>query len=249
MTPCLLPRPRTGVRSVEWCSSEGARGGLLAFGQADNHLHIATASDRRLAGKYAHAVEVSLRRRLPLDAPFTPAFVKPIDDGRHLYSTFRYVLRQPARHGLDDDPLREASNLPDLLGLRAIGAYSRANVRRFLPRIRRTDLLELLGVLELAPSDTPLDRVVEATLAATALPDLAGSSPDVLAARCALVEVVGDRIAAATLSARVGVSRRTLCRVKATRGAEELVTAIRLQLGLLSQLPGASTHPNAAFAR
>lgn len=227
---------------------QGRDASLLAFGQADNHLHLATACDRRLAGKCAHAVEVSARRKLALDASFTPAFVKPIDDARHLYSTFRYVLQQRAHHGLDVDPLREASNLPDLLGLRAIGAYTRANVRRLLPRVHRNELLEILGVSELTPGDGPLDQVVDATLAAAALPALAGLSLEVLAARCALVEVVGRQTTPAALARRIGVSRRTLFRLRARRGDGELVRSIRLQLGLLARLPAASAPPDAAFA-
>ena len=221
---------------------------LLAFGQADNQLHIAAACDRGLGGKLAHAVEVSLQRRLTLDVPFAPAFIKPIADARHRYSTFRYVLRQQAHHQLDADPLREASNLPDLLGLRALGGYTRANVRRLLPRIRRADLLELLGVPDLAPSVSPLDRVVAATLAAAALPVLTGCGTEVQAARRALVEVVGGRIAAAALASWIGVSERTLFRLKAGGCDEELVRAVRLQLNLLNQLPAATAPLDAAFS-
>ena len=158
------------------------------------------------------------------------------------------MLQQRAHHGLDGDPLREASNLPDLLGLRAIGAYTRANVRRLLPRVHRSELLEILGVPELTPSDGPFDLIVEATLAAAALPALAGSSPEVLAARRALVEVVGHQMAPAALARRIGVSRRTLFRIRARRGDDALVRSVHLQLGLLARLPAATAPPDAAFA-
>jgi hypothetical protein len=225
---------------------KGREADLLAFGQADNHLHLETASRRAEAGRLAHDVEVSLRRRLAIAVPFAPAFIKPIEDARHLYATFRYVLRQRAHHGLEGDPLREASNLLDLLGLRTLGRYTRANVRRLLPRVTRADLLELLGVAGLAPREAPLEEVVDAALSALTLPGLAGFGAEVQAARRAVVEVVGGRVPARVLGSWIGVGERTVFRLAARRADDELVCAVRLQLDLRCQLR--VVPPDSAFA-
>ena len=240
------PRERRMLARV--VLAKGSEMGLLGFGLADNHLHIESACDRCAAGKLAQAVGSGLKQRLRLDAPFVPAFIKPVEDARHLYATFRYVLRQPAHHRLDADPLREASNLPDLLGLRTLGAYTRANVRRHLPRIRGAELLELLGVHELAAADGPLDRLFEATLAATALPALAGSAPEVCAARAALVAVAAGRVRSEVLAGLLGVSCRTVSRLQAGSADPELTSAIRLQLGLMARLPAATASAESPFA-
>jgi hypothetical protein len=58
-------------------------------------------------------------------------------------------LTQIKRHGVTHlDPLLEATNLPDLLGLRSVGRYTAANVRRVLPRIQRGQLLEMLDLVQ-----------------------------------------------------------------------------------------------------
>jgi hypothetical protein len=210
---------------------------LLAFGLADNHLHLLLACLRALAGRLVKNLELSLRRRLPVTVPFAPAFFKPVEDAWHLYRAFRYVLRQPERHQLEVDPLREASNLPDLLGLRTVGSYTAANVRRLLPRIGRRDLLELVAVKDLQSRDAPVEWVVEATLAATALPALSGSSHHAQRARRAALEVIGRRLPRAQIAACFGVSERMVSRMRLCPANAALVEAIGRQLHLMAQVP------------
>lgn len=216
--------------------SAALQAGLLAFGLADTHLHSENACDRRVAGELAERIELSLDRRLGKGCGFAPVYIKPIEDARHLYSAFRYILRQQQRHGIDTDPLREASNLPDLLGLRLLGAPTIVLVRRLLPRVTRAELLELFGVPELLPADGPLDRVLAATLAASALPDLSGSSREVVAARRAAIEVVGGRLRPVELAALLGISDRRLYELRHEPVSAALLHAVRLQLHLLAQI-------------
>lgn len=210
---------------------------LLAFGLADTHLHLLLACLRALAGQLVKHLELSLRQRLALAAPFAGAYLKPVDDIWHLDRAFRYVLRQPDRHALEIDPLREGSNLPDLLGLRAIGGYTAGNVREWLPRIHRRDLLELLGVKEIAPQAGPLEWVVEACLVAAGLPALTGSSSEVLCARRAALEVIGTRLSRAELASTLGVSERMISRLRQQSADPQLVEAIRRQLHLMALVP------------
>ncbi len=220
------------VRTVLGCTRDSQ---LLAFSQADTHLHGADACDRPRAGRLAHDIEISLRYRLRLEVPFAPVHITPIEDIRHLYNTFRYILRQPERHGIALDPLREASNLPDLLGLRLLGAGTAANVRRLLPRVTREELLALYQIPALAPADDPLALLVPATLAAAALPSFSGFGSEVNAARRAAIEVAAGRLPAAALAERLGIARRTLYSCRATPVDPALVLAIRRQIHLLGQ--------------
>jgi hypothetical protein len=226
---------------------QGRAAGLLAFSQADNHLHSENASDRAAAGRFAQAVELGLYWRLAPEVGFAPVYIKPILDARHLYATFRYVLRQPERHALGLDWPREASNLPDLLGLRDLGAYTRANVRRTLPRVHRDELLELLGVPELEPRDGPLDRLVAATLAATALPSLGGRAPEVVGARRAAIEIAAGRVPAPTLASWLEIGDRALRKLRTQAPDPELVLCIRRQLHLIEQRSAAALPAEAAF--
>jgi len=212
---------------------------LLAFGQADNHLHLETAGSRAEAGKLTHRLEVSLRRQLTLQVSFAEPHYEPIRTARHLFNAFKYVLRQTERHGLDWDPRREACSLPDLLGLRLLGNYTVELVRSLLPRINRGVLLELLGVPALEPlPQPPLEELLEATLAATGLVRLEGSRHEAVEARRAAIEVAGGRLAPTQLASLLGISTRRLHSMTSTPPRPALVDAIRRQLHLLQQLGG-----------
>jgi hypothetical protein len=218
----------------------GREHGLLAFSQADNHVHMEAASrSREQAGKLAQATECSLHRRLGLEVGFVPALIKPIEDARHLYAVFRYILRQPERHRLVCDPLREASNLPDLLGLRPLGRSTTATVRQLLPRVQREELLAFYGIPDLQPANAPLSRLVEATLAAAALPSLGGSTAEVVEARRAAIEVVHGRLSLREIAAALRVSERTVLLLKHRTPNAQLVAAVRRQLHLAAQLEAA----------
>ena len=130
----------------------------------------------------------------------------------------------------------KGSSLWDLLGLRIVGRYTVANVRQFLPRISRKSLLNHLGITALDPVDGPPERVIEATLAATALSDLRGSSVSKNEAKRAAVHVIGQQLEVAELAALFQVSRRTVTNLRSSTPNLLLVEAIRLQLGLMAQL-------------
>ena len=217
--------------------AQGQACSLLGFGLADNHLHLVVACrDRGTAVEAARRIELSLVRRLPVTATFQHAYLKPIEDARHLYNAFAYSLSQDQRHELGSDPTREATNLPDLLGLRVLGAATRIQVRRFLPRVRRADLLRLLGVGEVAPASEPIDQLREATLAAAGLPELGAPTREVTAARRAAVAVAAGRLRVGALQELLATSARTIRRSAHLSADGELVAAIRRQLDLRGRL-------------
>jgi hypothetical protein len=123
----------------------GRTAGLLVFRLPDSHLHVVLLCSRERAGRFAHDVEVALRRRLCLPVRFAPAHLVEIKDQAHLENVVDYVLRNQEHHGAAADPLHDASNLPELLGLRVGGGWLIGAVREAVPRLRRRRLLEILG--------------------------------------------------------------------------------------------------------
>lgn len=215
---------------------QGRSVGLLAFHMPDTHLHAALLCDRVGAGSFSQRVGSSLRQRLGLGVGFAQYEPKPIEDGRHLGNLVRYILCQPERHGVDADPFREASNLPDLLGLRDLGAHTIQTLRAWLPRLGRGELVQWLGVPGLEPCDGPPERVPEAALRATGLVSFRGRSNRTLAARRAAVAVLGRRLSVPWIVEQLCTNERSVCWLRAQSASPALVSAIRLQLGLEEQL-------------
>lgn len=211
---------------------QGRAHDLYVFGYPDTHLHLAARCDRLQAGRLAHNVGVSLKRRLRLPVGFSQYPPKPIEDNRHLANTIRYILRQSEHHGLDNDPGREGCSVPDLLGMRTIGQYTARNVQRWLPRLKRAELLEMLAVASLEPSDEPLHAIIPAALAAGCRNDLKGSDRAMVALRRAVVSIVGERLSTPALADMLAVSDRSIYWLRKQPLDQDLVTAIRLQLGL-----------------
>ena len=212
--------------------------GLLAFGTADNHFHARLLCGVRNAIECGRRLALSFGKQLGLVDGFEPAFAKPISDLRHAYTSFDYVHRQDERHDLEPDPGAEGTSLPDLLGLRPLGAYLVTNVRRYLPRVQRWQLLQRLGVAEFEACDGPLEMVPEAARAASALTTLAGKGADAMDARRAAVEVIGDRLTQRQTSSLLDISKSALHRLRERAVDNRLVSAIRLQLGLRARRVG-----------
>lgn len=195
--------------------AQGETRGLLAFGAADDHLHVELATDRASAGAFAKYVQTALCWRLRLGARFERARIRPLYNQKHAYNTFHYVHRQDARHELDLDRAREGTSLPDLLELRLLGTSLCARVRAHLPRFRREELVGQfpVGVFD-QTSTIALDVLADAAAAALALPDLRGQSVDVSRARRAAVHVAGQGVRTELLSDCLGI---TTMRVQALR--------------------------------
>src|SRR5438132_937527 len=122
---------------------------LLGFRAADNHVHLETAESRERSMELARRIEIGLRLALRIEVPFERARVRRIHDQGHGYGTFHYLFRQERHHGIELDPHFDASSLPDMLGMRDIGIACAGEVAKLLPRVRREQLLEHLGVLDL----------------------------------------------------------------------------------------------------
>ena len=147
-------------------------------------------------------------------------------------SAFDYIFRQQPRHGLSWDPLREASNLPDLLGLRIIGQHTATDVRSLLPRVNRAHLLALYGLTELSEASSPLEHVIPATLSALGRTTLNSRAAVTGVAWRAMMHVLEGQLTVAAMARLFGVARQTLFRRRGDDPDLRLVRAIRLQLGV-----------------
>lgn len=216
---------------------EAAGDTLLAFRASDNHVHASLLCDRAQAGAYARRVSNTLAV-LPYGAGLEPTHIREIRNQGHLAAQFTYVLGNAEHHGATHDPWFEASNLPDLLGMRGLAVRSRAVLRKALPRVGRAELLALLGVEGLEPTFDPA-LLSEAAAAAVAVPDLVGRTPDVVAARVAAAHLAIAHLGVHDADALLGVPARTGVRLRATPPRPGLVRAIGLQIDLRRRRPAA----------
>lgn len=235
------PKRRTVSRFL---ARTGAEVGLLAWRLADTHLHLLLTCDRKVAGRFVQRVDVSMQAHLKPGVPFSRFWHEPIRRQSHLVNAFRYILRQEARHGLKTDPLHEGSNLSDLLGLRVAATWSPTLVRTLLPRTSRDQLVGWLveglpGLREellLGEGPPPLAHLREATAAAVLLRNPNAGHPDAVMARTAAVHaVMGDepaRRSSAPVAAALGMSARTVRRLRAIEADPRLERAIRIQCNL-----------------
>lgn len=148
--------------------------GLLAFSVSDNHVHALLVCDHASATEFARRIELSWQALNHFGVPFAHCHIKPIFEQTHLYNTFFYILRQDQRHGTHLDPLREGNAVVDLLGVRVLGVYMVANVRAFLPRVTRADLLPYLGIEDLEGEIVDWGHLPHAAAAAFGLANLNG---------------------------------------------------------------------------
>jgi hypothetical protein len=183
------------------------------------------------------ALACALRWRLGVKSPFEPARVEPVETQSHLESAFDYILRQDEHHGFENDPCHDASVLPDLLGLRVLGGDVAARAREHVPRADRRRWLAHLGVTTL-DAGTDATLAVEAAAAAVGRADVGGKDRVAVAARRAILEIVGDVPA---LRGLLGVGRSSLSRLRAQAPDSALVQAIRLQIGFREALRALAT--------
>lgn len=213
--------------------------GLLALRATGHHGHLVAACTRAEAAVLARAAECALGRRL--GRAFEPARIVGVEDQRHLAHAFDYALRNEERHGLEADVAHEASNLPDLVGLRIVGTYTAKNVRERIPTVRRERLLEILGVPSLDPAfDGGI--LVEAACAAVGRCDLRGREPLAVEARAAAVHVASEALGTGEIGALLRTTPRAVQRLRALPRRPLLERAIRLQMGLRLRLGAALTE-------
>lgn len=206
--------------------------GLFAFGVADTHGHAALAL--AAAGRFVHDAKLALARALELEL-VTPT-ISVIRDTWHAEKVIAYVHRQDEKHGSNLDPLREGTSLHPLLGLVPDGAWIADRVRKLAPRVQRADLLAQLGVLRLDEA-LSLPVLADAAAATVGVATLDGNGADVVRARLAAVHGAAE-IPAREVAAALGVTDRTVRKLREREPEAALVRAVRLQVGLRLALAG-----------
>jgi hypothetical protein len=205
---------------------------LYAFRWADSHGHTAVIGDLATAKEMTRRIQIGLQRSLEPGIGFVRAHFKPMYDQWHLASTLVYVLGQDRHHGFQHDPHHDASNLPDLLGMRLRGAFTIEHVREYAPRIKRADILAAVGIEDFDDRDFVDGDIAEAGAAAACLENLVGRSDEVVAARRAVVAACRPHLSIPEIADRLQLSQRTIRRLAAATVPPALVRAVRLQLVL-----------------
>ncbi|MBI4951865.1 MAG: hypothetical protein HY908_07505 [Myxococcales bacterium] len=234
----------------------GERARLVAFRAVDTHLHAELLCERDEVAHFARGVGRAMALALRRRAASHTSFVKPLADQRHGQSTLRYILAQERHHGLDSDPFHEASNLPDLLGLRVVGPYTARVLAEAFPRIGRDELAAALGLgsgaaaalglcrsgADAGPDADPQDLglLEDAAAAAFALTELRGRTPEAVAARHAAVHAAGCAVPVRQMAELLGAGERTIERLRAQPCAPGLVAAVRGQWRLRAGSRGVS---------
>ncbi len=232
----VIPNPRGVARVVLDHARRDTAAQLLAFSVPDNHVHLLFSGPRDAVGQRVNHLLGGLTRRLDLDGGFSAAWFGPMETQQHFERTLHYVLRQHQRHETTHDLFREASSLPDLLGLRPLGGFLIPRVLRELPRLRRGALLGHLGVRELK-SGTMSQHLHEAAAAVIAAPNLQGNSRPVAKARVAAAHWGRNRgLSARWLADHLHTDPRSVRRCLSRQPDRALVQAIGLQVGLRETL-------------
>lgn len=209
---------------------------ILGFGLADTHAHAEILGDESMAGEISRRMGCSLRRRLRLPVGFHLMPPRPVHDIWHLGRCFQYIHTQAAHHRVAWENWYEATSLPDLLGLRPRGAFLAKRMREHLPRTRVTDLLTWLGVTQLRAAHGTPEDVLDAALAASALPSMTGHTRETNALRRAVMVLTGGQLTRAELASLLGISVSTVGRLRSIPIDPELLHAVTLNLGLRQDL-------------
>jgi hypothetical protein len=250
---------RLAVRQL----ARAASGRLVLFGLVHEHGHpVVFCADEKI-GLLKRSVRVSLRRVAA--QPIEEVWAEPVNGRNHMRSLLRYVLEQPARHGLPDHPaLWSGSCFLDLVGARHLPELS-LRLAEALPGVQLSELHEMVGLpprpVAAASDDAIRDlgaiRLFEAVGAALALaPPFNSLVPRKVAARRLVVQL-GRRAGLTWAEIRrvLPVSHAALFRLASSPPASgALERAVRMRLGLeelVKQGTAAKTsrHPASAPSR
>jgi hypothetical protein len=207
---------------------------IVAFRFGDTHGHMAVAAAEEIAAECARRIESALKQRLRLPVSFARVEITPIRDVWHMKNVVRYTFTQDEHHGFQNDPLHEASSLPDALGWRAIDTRTPFKLKEQQPRLRKA---HLLGMVRMADPDGPPrwdGDWQDAVAAAICRADGSGKHRDSRAARSALVHLAIDSFGPAEIRDRLEVSARAYSRLLEITPSAAVTRAVRQQLVLRS---------------
>jgi hypothetical protein len=212
---------------------------ILLFAIVDDHLHLVVRCDVARRGRIECAVSLALR---PLvSAPVGTPNVRPVLTRSHLRWLVTYLLTQARHHGLAAHPaLATGACFQDLVGARVVHGISARPLREALPRLRCTELCEIVEVRppvrlgDDAIRSLGLGRLLQvasATLAAP--PELAGRTALVVEARRLAAELACMvRVSRTEVCWALGLTRQGLHKLAGRPAAPAALAALRMRLAL-----------------
>jgi hypothetical protein len=207
---------------------------LLAFRLVGAELHVLVACSEQRAERLgcrlsAHFAPPERRGQPPLFG-----WADAITSREALQDAF-YRLMKPALGGSQGhDTEHEASNLPDLVGLRVNGDYTRLNVRSLLPDVHAPELFAFLEMPGISPPErfTIWEELPAAASAAFAISDVHAPQPDARRARTAAVHTARRHLPVARVSQLMRLRRRTVRRRQRTPVDRDALRAVSMPLTL-----------------
>lgn len=231
----LAPTPAKRRLLAEILLDAGRERGLFAFGVADTHGHADLLGGMDIVGQFIHDLRVSVG--WTLGVKLRKPEVWKIRDVWHAGNLIDYAHRQTEHHGVDIDPFRECTSLPDLMGLRVTAPWLAERVASHVPRYEGP-------IRPLSWGEDPFERVIrlavvaDAAAAAFNLPDLRGRSERVVEARKAAVHATASFEVKQVASA-LGVSKRTIYGLRSREADLAAVQCVLRQAALRSVQPRA----------
>jgi hypothetical protein len=219
---------------------------LRLFSVVDEHAHTVVACERAAASHLASALVRALAA-LPGAVPFTPTHIVPVNGRSHLITLIRYLVRQPAHHGLAVDAASwNGSCLADLLGARWLAGFEVARLAEDLPRESIGDIARVAVLLPAFSSFDPgkarasgAARLWAATRAAGALDAIAPRSAEAVAWRRAYVTLaVAADIAVSDARHAAGMPKRTWSDLASSPANPERTKVLQRRLGFDAAVAG-----------
>jgi hypothetical protein len=230
-----------------------AGGSVVLFAIVDDHLHLVLLCEPDAVGRLARALLLALRPLAAVDV--LPAHVSEVRGRAHLEWLVRYLLAQPAHHGVPVHPaLTTGSCFPDLVGARRVPGLT-LQLGAALPRYQLRDAYAIVGLPTERIVPAPLDRVraagaralVEAAASAACAGPLLGRDEASVQARRAAVHLAAEAGVPFDELAHVLAVTRDAARKIALRAAPlPLVEATRVRLALEAAAAEAASATMAA---
>ncbi len=218
---------RTLARTVLEC---GGPFGLVAFRAGTDQLRAIIEGDGGSAQDFARHLRICLSHRMEMGSDFQSVRVSALNTPAQLRWQLMNILRSAPPGG--EDPLCEASNLPDLLGHRLIGRSTRLRLRRLLPEFDPVALTNILPVRLTADDRIDENLLPDAAAAVVCVPHLGLSSRDAMLGRAALQIA---RVSLRTKGGRGPVApQRAVVQLMDSRHGQQLVEGVLRQARLMS---------------
>ncbi len=213
---------------------------LVAFGIADDHLHVEVACTRVQVGKLARALRLGLGSIS--GCGFEPTYIEPVDSRSHALTLVSYAIQQPQKHGLPCHPaLWSGSCFSDIVGARCIEGL-RLRIRDVWPRYRAADAWRAAGLPRAGIPPATDARIFSmglgalrdaAAFAVCSDPGLGGRTQAVVASRATVVLIGRQAGFRSTDIARtLDIGPEAVRRLRRRQLDERVISATRQRLGI-----------------